>query len=209
MTDQPTRAALTEDVTEKRARLFGFVEAGAEESDLPAFAAAIDDYINAVTAIDTHVMEQADRECDEHIAAGREFRKFAERVQAWGEQHNARANRYRARLDRVKAECDRLMSQVSGLNVYALAGRREAVSRIRDAARPTAEEAAASGAASGEQQDFRQPAYDAVFAYIRQQPRDFLPTTVVERNAMIWHAVHAALDAMGVPSSDQQPKEEG
>ncbi|WP_406735373.1 hypothetical protein OG508_28170 [Streptomyces sp. NBC_01108] len=44
--------------------------------------------------------------------------------------------------------------------------------------------------------DPHQPAYDAVFAYIRSQPRDFLPTTVVGRNAMIWHAVHAALDAM-------------
>ncbi|WP_329163944.1 hypothetical protein OHB49_28945 [Streptomyces sp. NBC_01717] len=42
----------------------------------------------------------------------------------------------------------------------------------------------------------RQPAYDSVLAYIRSEPTDFLPTTVVERNAMIWHAVHAALDAM-------------
>ena len=54
--------------------------------------------------------------------------------------------------------------------------------------------------------DPRQPAYDAVFAYIRQQPRDFLPTTVVGRNAMIWRAVHAALDAMGVPGPEgEQP----
>ncbi|MFJ1698166.1 hypothetical protein ACIOHC_24125 [Streptomyces sp. NPDC088252] len=44
--------------------------------------------------------------------------------------------------------------------------------------------------------DPHQPAYDAVFAYIRSQPCDFLPDTVVGRNAMIWHAVHAALDAM-------------
>jgi hypothetical protein len=50
--------------------------------------------------------------------------------------------------------------------------------------------------------DPRQAAYDAVFAYIRQQPRDFLPATVVDRNAMIWHAVHAALDAVGVPSKE-------
>lgn len=55
--------------------------------------------------------------------------------------------------------------------------------------------------------DARQAAYDAVFAYIRSQPRDFLPTTIVDRNAMIWHAVHAALDAMGVPAADQ-PKED-
>jgi len=53
--------------------------------------------------------------------------------------------------------------------------------------------------------DPRQAAYDAVFAYIRQQPRDFLPTTVVDRNAMIWHAVHAALDAVGIPRKDARP----
>lgn len=62
----------------------------------------------------------------------------------------------------------------------------------RDAAEPVGEP----------QTDPRQPAYDAVFAYIRQQPRDFLPTTVVDRNAMIWHAVHAALDAMNVPRKE-------
>lgn len=50
----------------------------------------------------------------------------------------------------------------------------------------------------------RQLAYDAVFAYIRSQPVDFLPTTVVDRNAMIWHAVHAALDAVGVPAPVEQ-----
>ncbi|MFD7855201.1 hypothetical protein ACFV6B_13070 [Streptomyces microflavus] len=43
--------------------------------------------------------------------------------------------------------------------------------------------------------DPKQPAYDAVFAYIRSQP-DVVPATVVERNAMIWRAVHAALDAV-------------
>ncbi|MEU2402788.1 hypothetical protein ABZ609_00380 [Streptomyces rubiginosohelvolus] len=41
----------------------------------------------------------------------------------------------------------------------------------------------------------RNPSYEAVFAYIRNQPVDFLPRTVVDRNAMIWGAVHAALDA--------------
>ncbi|MGW7398072.1 hypothetical protein ACWGH7_16425 [Streptomyces cyaneofuscatus] len=42
--------------------------------------------------------------------------------------------------------------------------------------------------------DPKQPAYEAVFAYIRSQP-DALPATTVERNAMIWRAVHAALNA--------------
>lgn len=156
MTGETTRADLTRDATEKRARLFGFVEAGAEESDLPAFAAAIDDYVSAVTAIDTHVMEQADRECDEHIAAGRAFRQFAQQVQAWGQQHQARADRYRTRLDRVKAECTALMREVSGLSPVALAGRRDAVSRIQEAARPGAEAVQAT-ATVGDQPGFRQP----------------------------------------------------
>lgn len=49
----------------------------------------------------------------------------------------------------------------------------------------------------------KQPAFDAVFAYLRSQPHDFMPRTVVDRNAMIWRAVHAALDAM--PLGEQQP----
>lgn len=195
MIEQPTPLQLlTADVTEKRARLFGFIEAGAEESGLPSFAAALDEYVDAVTAIDTAVMEKADRECNEHIEAGRAFRKLAEQTQAWGQQHYDRANRYRARLDGVMAECRALMGDVSGLNPYALAGRRDAVSRVLEAAKPVDEPKA----------DPRQPAYDAVFAYIRSQPVDFLPTTVVDRNAMIWHAVHAALDAVGVPRPAEQ-----
>ncbi|MET8978530.1 hypothetical protein ABZX85_23220 [Streptomyces sp. NPDC004539] len=41
----------------------------------------------------------------------------------------------------------------------------------------------------------RQPAYDAVFAFIRGLG-DALPAEPVHRNAMIWRAVHAGLDAM-------------
>lgn len=41
----------------------------------------------------------------------------------------------------------------------------------------------------------RQPAYDAVYAYIRTLPRG---AANVERNATIWHAVNHALDAAGV-----------
>ncbi|WP_075737501.1 hypothetical protein [Streptomyces acidiscabies] len=51
----------------------------------------------------------------------------------------------------------------------------------------------------------RQPAYDAVFAYIRSFGED-LPTDLVGRNAMIWRAVNAALDAMAAapaPSADR------
>ncbi|MFD5910271.1 hypothetical protein ACFWHL_16290 [Streptomyces massasporeus] len=51
-------------------------------------------------------------------------------------------------------------------------------------------------AAEREQQpatDPRQPAYDAVFAYIRELG-DYMPPTVAHRNAVIWRGVHAALD---------------
>ncbi|MFJ9234119.1 hypothetical protein ACIRJ3_03930 [Streptomyces anulatus] len=51
--------------------------------------------------------------------------------------------------------------------------------------------------------DPKQPAYDAVFAYIRSQPHDILPATVVERNAMIWRAVHAALNAAPPAPADR------
>lgn len=51
-------------------------------------------------------MEKADRECDEHIAAGRAFRQCAEQMQAWGEQHRDRAERYRERLKTTEAERD-------------------------------------------------------------------------------------------------------
>ncbi|MFJ9890862.1 hypothetical protein ACIQRW_34130 [Streptomyces sp. NPDC091287] len=50
-------------------------------------------------------------------------------------------------------------------------------------------------AAAPAQAGLQNPSYEAVFAYIRNEPHDFLPRTIVERNAMIWGAVHAALDA--------------
>ncbi|MFE9769416.1 hypothetical protein ACFYPC_33675 [Streptomyces sp. NPDC005808] len=127
---QPAGAA------EFRGHLFRLVEAGAGQVDLSSFAAALDRYVEAVTAIDTQVLEEADRECDEHVAAGRVFMQAAEDAQAWGRQESDRASRYRARLDRVVSECETLMTQVSGLSPSALAGRREAVIRIREAARP-------------------------------------------------------------------------
>ncbi|MFE6931781.1 hypothetical protein ACFVDT_07090 [Streptomyces sp. NPDC057699] len=57
--------------------------------------------------------------------------------------------------------------------------------------------------------DSKQPAYDAVFAYLRSQPVDFMPLTVVDRNAMIWHAVHAALDAAPGPEQQGNPRVQG
>lgn len=68
---------------------------------------------------------------------------------------------------------------------------RETVARIR-AALDRAQQPTMNHAAD-DRPGPNQPAFDAVFAYIRSQPRDFLPATVVDRNAMIWHAVHAAL----------------
>jgi hypothetical protein len=56
-------------------------------------------------------------------------------------------------------------------------------------------------AAEREQQaaaDPRQPAYDAVYAYIRELG-DYMPPTTTHRNAVIWRGVHAALDAARVP----------
>lgn len=52
--------------------------------------------------------------------------------------------------------------------------------------------------------DPRQPAWDAVFAYIRTLSRDALPGSIVERNAVIWRAVNAALVALGYPDADTQ-----
>ncbi|ARX81568.1 hypothetical protein SMD44_00966 [Streptomyces alboflavus] len=43
--------------------------------------------------------------------------------------------------------------------------------------------------------DPRQPAYDAVYAHLSALG-DHMPADRVHRNAMIWRAVHAALDAM-------------
>lgn len=53
--------------------------------------------------------------------------------------------------------------------------------------------------------DPRQPAWDAVFAYIRTLPREGERPTVVERNAIIWRAVNAALVAVGYPDENERP----
>jgi hypothetical protein len=45
--------------------------------------------------------------------------------------------------------------------------------------------------------DPRQPAYDAVYEYIRRLG-DYLPPDTRHRNAVIWRAVHAALGATPV-----------
>lgn len=54
-------------------------------------------------------------------------------------------------------------------------------------------------------QDARQPAWDAVYGYLRTLPRDQLPTSIVERNAVIWRAVNAALVALGYEDTEQRP----
>lgn len=45
--------------------------------------------------------------------------------------------------------------------------------------------------------DPRQPAYDAVYAYLASVTD--VPRDLVTRNAIAWRAVHAALDAVLVP----------
>lgn len=52
--------------------------------------------------------------------------------------------------------------------------------------------------------DPRQPAWDAVFAYIRTLPHDQVHASIVERNAVIWRAVNAALVALGYEDTEQQ-----
>lgn len=103
-----------------------------------------------------------------------------------------------AALVRVLRECDRIEREVRAnpTNADFDGAYLACLKHIREAAGPAPDDAGP-----------RQAAYDAVFTYIRQQPRDFLPATVVDRNAMIWHAVHAALDAVGVPKLEQ-PKED-
>jgi hypothetical protein len=50
----------------------------------------------------------------------------------------------------------------------------------------------------------RQPAYDAVYAVIRQYPtRTVGDYDSAAENARVWRAVEAALDAMGVPTGDR------
>lgn len=50
----------------------------------------------------------------------------------------------------------------------------------------------------------RQPAYDAVYAVIRQHPtRTVGDYDSATENARVWRAVEAALDAMGVPGGGE------
>lgn len=104
-----------------------------------------------------------------------------------------------AALVRVLRECDRIERAVRAnptspdFDGAYLA----CIKHIREAASPVEVET-----------DPRQAAYDAVLAYIHQQPVDFMPTTVVDRNALIWDAVHAALGAVGVLEPGTQLKED-
>ncbi|MFF2411782.1 hypothetical protein [Streptomyces sp. NPDC058092] len=84
-------------------------------------------------AATAEIMEKADADLDGIIETGRYFRHLAEHQRQWGDQHRDRANRYRARTDAVKAELHALNSETRGLNPVALAGRRDAVARIRAA----------------------------------------------------------------------------
>ncbi|MET9073903.1 hypothetical protein ABZX95_17385 [Streptomyces sp. NPDC004232] len=62
---------------------------------------------------------------------------------------------------------------------------------------PSNEELARAAAEAASRPDPRQAAYDAVYAYIRELG-NYLPADPVLRNAIIWRAVHAALDATPV-----------
>ena len=83
------------------------------------------------------INEAVDAQADEQLNAAREvaqyYKALAARTQAWGEQHRERANRYRARTDAVRAELTALNGETAGLTPHAMAGRRDAVARVRAA----------------------------------------------------------------------------
>jgi len=86
---------------------------------------------------DAAINAQVDAQTEEQLNGATEvaqyYKALAERTQAWGEQHRDRANRYRTRADAVRSELAALNSETAGLNPYAMAGRRDAVARIRAA----------------------------------------------------------------------------
>ncbi|MFC8124683.1 hypothetical protein [Streptomyces sp. NPDC057302] len=79
------------------------VDVEAEHDRADAVIAVADAEQAELLAADKEVTEKADRECDEHLDAGRAFASLAKRTQAWGEQHRDRANRYRARVEAARA----------------------------------------------------------------------------------------------------------
>ncbi|MET8746372.1 hypothetical protein [Streptomyces sp. NPDC004728] len=84
-------------------------------------------------AINAQVDAKTEQQLNNATEVIQYFKALAERTQAWGEQHRDRANRYRARTDAVTTECHTLNSETKGLNPFAMAGRRDAVARIRAA----------------------------------------------------------------------------
>ena len=84
-------------------------------------------------AINAEVDARADEQLNSCTEVAQYYKALAERTQAWGEQHRDRANRYRTRTETVRAELTALNSETAGLNPYAMAGRRDAVARIRAA----------------------------------------------------------------------------
>ncbi|MFF2731821.1 hypothetical protein ACFVS9_28420 [Streptomyces sp. NPDC058008] len=103
---------------------------------LPAEAeqlAALVGEVEKSAAINAEVDAQADEQLNGAREVAQYYKAVAEKAQAWGEQHRDRANRYRTRTEAVRTELSALNSETAGLNPYAMAGRRDAVSRIRAA----------------------------------------------------------------------------
>ncbi|WP_331756332.1 hypothetical protein OHA04_45475 (plasmid) [Streptomyces sp. NBC_01590] len=84
-------------------------------------------------AINAEVDAKTEQQLNDATEVVQYFKALAERTQVWGEQHRDRANRYRARADAVKAEFHALNSETKGLNPFAMAGRRDAVARMKAA----------------------------------------------------------------------------
>lgn len=84
-------------------------------------------------AVTAKILAKVDEDIDGAHEVARYFKALAAQAKAWGEQHRDRANRYRARTDAVTAELTSLNGETAGLNPYAMAGRRDAVARVRAA----------------------------------------------------------------------------
>ncbi|GAA1887797.1 hypothetical protein GCM10009837_06990 [Streptomyces durmitorensis] len=83
----------------------------------------------------------------------------------------------------------------AGIAIHRRNRQGEAMTEPRPESLPNGEDSSA---------DPRQPAYDAVYAYLTST--NHVPGDLVTRNAMIWRGVHAALAA--IPETKQQPTDQ-
>ncbi|MFF9123194.1 hypothetical protein ACF09J_07830 [Streptomyces sp. NPDC014889] len=110
------------------------------------------------------------------------------------EQAEAAIARVRAESARIRATT-RTWEPVAGLIDKALDGEQTAAAHtVSPGVAVVHGQPVADGVDALTTAPERQPAYDAVYAYIRQLD-DALPSSKIQRNVIIWQAVAAALDA--------------